>query len=377
MSKKPHYTLYGWHLSYFTGKSLCYLRYKRAHFTLKPVNIYTLMVTIKKKTGEAVMPVLKSDSGAWIQDTSSIIDRIESEITQRPVVPSTPVHRFLSYWIEAWGDEWWIPMAMYTRWAFPENYALFEKEAGSALLPFAPRFLQNRAAAKPAKMLRGMLPTVGIVPAQYKAMDLYMEHMLNALDAHFARHPFLLGGRPTLGDFGLVGTMYGHLARDPWPKKNLIDPRVHLSAWVKRMSNPESYTEGELFANDEIPDTLIPVIRSIADEFAPMVEQTGQKAAAIAREKGLNKKLPRSVGLTQTTMAGLPFERHGLGIKVWMAQRALDSFNHMTTQDQQAVHQFLNQHTAQTLANLNLPRVERRALNIAVTALPTTLEKSA
>ncbi|MBK6559244.1 MAG: hypothetical protein IPG16_19255 [Comamonadaceae bacterium] len=37
--------------------------------------------------------------------------------------------------MEAWGDEWWIPMAMHTRWTYPENYALFEREAGSALLP--------------------------------------------------------------------------------------------------------------------------------------------------------------------------------------------------------------------------------------------------
>lgn len=377
MSKQPHYTLFGWHLSYFTGKSLCYLRYKRANFTLNEVNMYTLLRTIKKKTGAAVMPVVKSNKGEWIQDTSSIIDRFEQEIPERPIIPTTPVHRYLSYWLEAWGDEWWIPLAMYTRWIHPENYELFKREAGAALLPFAPAFIQRKAAARPANMLRGMLPGVGIVPEQYEAMDLFMEQMLDALDKHFEQHLFLLGGRPTLGDFSLVGTMYGHLARDPWPKRNLVDPRKHLSAWVKRMSDPDSYAEGELFANDEVPTTLEPLIRSIVDEFAPMVEQTGQKAAALAREKGLGKRLPRAVGLTRTTMAGKPFERQGLGIKVWMAQRASDCFAQFNQQEAEQVRQFLRQHHAEYLLHLNLPRVERKALNIAVTALPEPLEKSA
>jgi hypothetical protein len=45
------YTLYGWHLSYFTGKALCYLRYKQAPFEHKAVDMFTLMQRIKRKTG--------------------------------------------------------------------------------------------------------------------------------------------------------------------------------------------------------------------------------------------------------------------------------------------------------------------------------------
>ena len=130
------YTLYGWHLSYFTGKALCYLRYKQAPFEHKAVDMFTLMRRIKRKTGAAVMPVMVTPEGEWINDTSRIIDHVEARIADRSVHPATPVQRFASYLMEAWGDEWWIPMAMHTRWTYPENYALFEREAGSALLPF-------------------------------------------------------------------------------------------------------------------------------------------------------------------------------------------------------------------------------------------------
>ena len=68
------YTLYGWHLSYFTGKVLCYLRYKQAPFVLQPVNLYTLTQRIKRETGAVVMPVMLTPQGEWIQDSSVIID---------------------------------------------------------------------------------------------------------------------------------------------------------------------------------------------------------------------------------------------------------------------------------------------------------------
>lgn len=371
------YTLYGWHLSYFTGKALCYLRYKQVDFKLQAVNLFTLTRTIKRITGAAVMPVLKTDRGQWIQDTSEIIDFIETRHTNNPVRPDTPVQEFASLLLEAWGDEWWVPIAMHTRWNHPENYALFEHDAGKALLPWMPGFLQRKAAQRPAKMLKGMLPYVGIVPSQYKAMDDWATHMLDCLDEHFKVHPFLLGTRPSLGDFGLVGTMYGHLGRDPWPKRELLDPRKHLSAWLERMKNPAPHASGELFANDQIPETLNPVFRSIFREFIPMVKGIGDMTTAYAQAHGLHQRLPRRLGEVSTTMNGEPFKRGALPYMVWMMQRALDTYERMPDSERTEVRNWLRKHQAEDILNLNLPRVERRALTVAVTALPPTLMEKA
>ena len=125
---KPPYTLYGWHLSYFTGKVRCYLLHKSIAFTDQPVNMFTLLSTIKRQTGAVVMPVLRTPKGAWVQDSSVIIDQLEAAHPQRPVIPTSPVPRFAAYLLEAWCDEWWVPIAMHTRWTYPENYALFERE---------------------------------------------------------------------------------------------------------------------------------------------------------------------------------------------------------------------------------------------------------
>lgn len=375
---KHDYTLYGWHLSYFTGKALCYLRYKQTNHTLKPVNLFTLTRTIKKKTGAAVMPVLKTASGQWIQDTTEIIDFIESKYPTNPVMPATPVQQFASLLLEAWGDEWWVPIAMHTRWNYPENYKLFEHDAGKALLPWAPRFLQKKVALRPARMLVGMLPHVGIVPDQYATMNAWTIRMLDALDMHFQEYPFLLGARPSLGDFGLVGTMYGHLGRDPWPKRELVEPRTNLSEWLERMKNPAPFAQYKLMPNDEIPSTLDPVFESVFHEFIPMVAKIGELASAYAQQHGLNKRLPRRIGEITTTMAGHPFTRGALPYMIWMMQRAMDHFEGMPQGDQQKVRAWLASHSAEHVLNLNLPRVERRALTVAVTALPQQrMEKAA
>src|SRR5688572_20142823 len=214
---KP-YILYAWHLSYFSGKTRCYLRYKDIPYVEKPIDLYTLTRRIRRKTGAAVMPVVVTPEGEWLQDTSVIIDRLEERFPEAPVVPETPVQRFAAYLMELWGDEWWIPIAMHTRWSYPENYALFEREGGDHLLPGFPRFLKNRAAAIAAGAMRSYKQNVGIVPEQFEVMEQWTHAMLELLDRHFAASPYLFGDKPSLGDFGLVGTMYGHLGRDPWPK---------------------------------------------------------------------------------------------------------------------------------------------------------------
>jgi glutathione S-transferase len=366
---RHQYTLYGWHLSYFTGKALCYLRYKQVSHELKPVNMYTLLRTIRKKTGAAVMPVMKTHCGKWIQDTSEIIDYIESLHHQNPVLPSTPVQEFASLLLEAWGDEWWVPIAMHTRWNYPENYALFESDAGQALLPWAPRFIQNRAAQRPAEMLKGMLPFVGIVPEQYDTMNAWTVHMLDALDHHFSVTPFLLGNQPSLGDFSLVGTMYGHLGRDPWPKRELVDPRIHLSAWLERMKAPAVHAGAGLLPNDQVPATLDPVFKSVFEEFIPMVETIGDMAAQHAVKHGLDQRLPRRIGEVTTRMGNRPFKRGALPYMIWMLQRALDCYWLMPESDRNLVRAWLRHHKAEHILNLQLPRVERRALTVAVTEL--------
>lgn len=361
------FTLYGWHLSYFTGKVLCYLRYKGIPFVDQPVNMYTLMSRIKRKTGAAVMPVLRTPQDEWLQDSSVIIDHLEALYPAAPIIPATPVQRFLAYLLEAWGDEWWIPVAMHTRWNHAENYALFERDAGSALLPHFPSFLQRKAVANVAGMLRRMLPNVGIRPEQNAVLDAWTDNMLNLLERHFAEQPFLLGGHPTLADFGLVGTMYGHLGRDPWPARELIAPRPHLRAWIERMANPSAPgTAGQpLLADDGIAPTLLPILQVIFAEFVPWIAGIGQQVSALRPTFAPGKPLPRVLAdVDVSTDYGL-FRRPAMPFSLWMAQRTLDVYQQMPAAERALVAGWLAEHGGQSLLDLQLPRLQRCAVRVA------------
>ena len=58
--------------------------------------------------------------------------------------------------------------------------------------------------------------------------SLYLD-FLDALNSHFKHYPYLLGWKPCIGDFGLLGPMYAHLGRDPHPAPD------HATARDKRL----------------------------------------------------------------------------------------------------------------------------------------------
>ncbi len=360
------YILYGWHLSYFTGKVRCYLRYKGIPFVDQDVDLFTLTQRIKRKTGAVVMPVLRTPDDAWLQDSSDIIDHMEQLYPAHSVLPSTPVQKFATYVLEAWGDEWWVPIAMHTRWSYPENYPLFEQEAGSHLLPRFPGWMQRKAAGFVAGNLRGMLQRVGVRSEQFAVLNDWTLHMCDLLEAHFSKVPYLLGARPTLADFSLVGTMYGHLGRDPWPKREIISPRPALRNWIDRMANPEPADAGApLLPDDGIAPTLEPVLRAIFAQFVPMVQQINAQVSDLLRDWPPGKPLPRSLADVEIPIGNAVLRRAALPYTLWMVQRALDVYVAMPAPDQSKVAAWLDRLGGENLLELRIARLERRALRVA------------
>lgn len=360
------YVLYGWHLSYFAGKMRCYLQHKRIPFVDAPVDYWTLTRRIKRRFGIPVMPVVVTPEGEWLQDTSAIIDRLELQFSDRAIVPGPPVQRFAAYLLETWGDEWWMPIAMHTRWSYPENYALFERDAGPALLPRFPGFIQRRAVAKVARLLRSYLPRVGIVPSQFAMMDRWTATTLDQLDQHFAVHRYLLGDQPTVADFGLIGPMYGHLGRDPWPKRELIAPRKHLRSWIDRMAQMPPAEIGSLPLNDALPPTLNPVFRLVIDEFLPMAEAINLELAKALKSMPPHELLPRGLGPISHPMGNARFERVAITFTLWKMQRLLDVYAAMAPAEQSAVRAWLTTLGGQHLLDMKIPRLRRVGVQVAL-----------
>lgn len=358
------HTLYGWHLSYFSGKLRSYLAYKQIPFDDRDANAYQLMVQGKRKTGVVAMPLLRTPENVWMQDTSDAIEYLERRFPNRAIVPSTPRQRFLSYWLEAWADEWWIPIAMQTRWRHPENYSLFEHDAGGALLPGFPSRLQKLAAARIATRLRGYLPAVGVRDEQDELLSRWTLQMLDALEQHFESQRYLLGDRPSLADFALMGPMYGHLGRDPWPARELIKPRRHLRAWIDRMAKPEPSTleTAAWPADDVLPLTLQPVIMSSFNEFLPMLVGIATQLKALAADWPLERRIPRSLADVEAPMLDGTFRRAAMPYTLWMAQRALNQIDSLPAQEAHELRAWLGQQGAESLLDLGSPALARDGL---------------
>ncbi|ELR14562.1 glutathione Stransferase [Acanthamoeba castellanii str. Neff] len=227
------YTLLGAEVSLYTGKVRAYLRYKRIPFTEVVASAEVYRTVIIPKTGVSYIPVLLTPDGETaVQDTTDIIDFLERRFPTNPIYPATPCQRLVSLLFEVYADEWLVIPAMHYRWSFPENLDFIYREFGRTNLPDASASAQGK---KVAAKFAGSLPFLGVSDQTKAAIEEWFETFLGQLDAHFAQHAFLLGGRPTLGDFGLMGPLYAHISRDPYPGRLLRAKAPHVVQWLERM----------------------------------------------------------------------------------------------------------------------------------------------
>lgn len=357
-----NHTLHGWQVSYYTGKVRSYLRFKGIPYVEKSPNLFNYYVSLRRRTGTVAIPVLHTPQGEWLQDSSEIIDRLEARFRDVPVLPATPVQRFTAYLFELWGDEFWLPSGLITRWChMKENYPFLERDVADDLLPGWPRWLQRKAAAKVAQHMYRYLPKAGVVPAQHDILHRWTEAQVEALDRHFATQPYLFGTRPSLGDFGLMAPLYGHLSRDPWPAQHLIGPRRHLSAWIARM-NQCDVAPGAFLADDALAPTLTPLIASMTREMLPYLEGLMRVVRLDRRARGT---LPRFMDEVEFPLGDGRYRRPAMPYGLWMLQRMLDDWRAMPPRDAAAVRAWLQHHGAERLLDIELPRLRRVGLQVA------------
>lgn len=355
------YTMIGAELSLYSGKLRSYLIQKAIPFVERGSGPLEFAWTIPRHTNARAVPVLITPQDEWLQDTSEIIDALEQRFPARPVLPATPVLRFAAYFFELWGDEFWLPLAMHARWSHPENEALFVHDVGDALLPGFPRWAKDLAGRRHARQMRRLARMVGVMPGRTAAIDRFARIQLDALDAHFARHRFLLGDRASLGDFGMIGPLYAHLGRDPWPKRELIAPRPHLTAWIARMFEAGA-SSGEYVGGDRVPESLAPCLRSIFDEMVPYLAACAELVRRTPTVPVDARRAPRRLAEVEYPLAGGVHRRAGLSYPVWMAQRMLDAFATTSAPEQAAVRAWLAAVNGSALLALDLPRVRRIGL---------------
>lgn len=324
---EDRYKLYALPHSLYSGKVRSYLRYKRIPYEEVVSTLRVFYRLIIPRTGVKFIPVVQTPDDVVIQDTTEIIDALERRFPQPSIYPVTPRQKLVALLIELYADEWLLNPAMHYRWSFwheREHIRDVLENFGLLLSPRAPRALRRIVGKRFCQPFANALPMLGITPRTIPALEASYLQLLDQLDAHFARHPYLLGTRPSIGDFGLIGPLYAHLGRDLYPKALMQARAPRVYAWVERM-NAIDPAAGDFLPGDEIPDTLLPVLRGLFGEFMPVALDTVARLDRWLLDNP-GRKIPRMIGEHEIRYGDVTEKRLVFPYTQWMLQRPLDHY---------------------------------------------------
>ncbi len=370
------YILWGAPLSLYTGKARSYLIKKqipyREYFPTHPV----FQTRILPALGFFAVPVLETLDGSIIQDTSDIIEHLEEKFPEPRVNPATPVQRIVGALIGAYGSEALLKPAMHYRWTYlaeQENFLRAEfGRAGST----SPDPAQRAAVAAPfMQAMQAHLPRLGINHETIPVIERSYEDLLDILEAHFATHPYILGGRPSDADFGLMGPLFAHLARDPYPSTLMKSRAPNVFRWTERMNLPDIF-DGE-FADaepgyppdDAIPQTIEPLLALVFKDWGPELLVNAQKYEAwVAAHPLLKAGDPLSSDrLLHPSLGEISFSLRGRDIRcastpqsLWHFDKVLRQARALAGEARASFHSLIQRTGGERVMEITLARPLRR-----------------
>ena len=341
-------TLYGVKISMFTGKVRSYLIKQGIPFTeVAPVSERFAKVVLPQ-IGRRIIPVIETEDGTLVQDTTDIIDYCEDNgLGNHSAYPTDPVRKLLALILELFGDEGLLRPAMHYRWNFPQQTSHFITHGfGGWQGPDA----SDEAKAQIQKTMgkfSGFLPALGVSYDTTPEIERAYGELLDVLEAHFVRTPYLLGDAPTIGDYGMMCALYAHLARDPVPSSIMKNRAPSLFRWTERMNAPHAdYSDMPYYVpSDELPDTLLPIFRYIAKYFLPELRMNVNVMNALP---GGASGDPATINPKASVLGFGTFNHGGTDIqcavrpiRFYMLQRVTDCFEAMTQAEQKMAVEYL------------------------------------
>ena len=356
---------YGWDSSPYSAKTRTYLHFKGIEFDDVHPTARQLYGTIQKAVGRMVMPTVRMPDGTWLQDTSDIIDRLEQDHPTPSIVPSGPRQRLAALLFEVHADEWLPTVIMHTRWNVPVNAAFARAEFAREGVPWLPGFLSRPLVGPMVKRLSGYREVLGIREGTIPAIEAFAKELIARLETHFEEHPFLLGGRPCLGDFALFGPLWSHIWRDPGTRA-WLDEAPAVVAWFERTKSPVA-EPGAFLEDDVVPATLDPILRTLfTEQWAWIAELTTKIDAWCAANPGATR-VPRSLGEHPFTIGGQAGTRRLITFTRWMAQRPLDCYAAMDDAERASVDPWLERLGGGAAMQLSSPhRFVRRGFKMGL-----------
>ncbi len=304
------YRIFGAEMSPYSVKVRSYFRYKAIPHQWILRNAES-QADYQAHAKLPIIPLVVTPQQNSIQDSTPIIDQLEKLFPQPSVHPDGEA-QFLSALIEEFGDEWGNKWMFHYRWAREVDQ---RASAGRIARMQAPNAGDEAHAALVEKIRTRMVERVWFVGSNEvtaSQIETGFADMLRLLEAHLTRRPYLFGGRPAYGDFGLWGQLY-ELWTDP-TAGSLIEGRApHVLDWIHRMLWPRD--EGAFESWATLQPTLMPILQAqVGGQFVTWT---------LANEKALSEgKDEFSVTLGDKVWAQKPQKYHARSLAMLRAKYA-------------------------------------------------------
>ena len=273
--------LFGNELSPYSVKVRSYLRYKQIPHTWI-VRDATNHEEFARHAKLPLIPLLVFPDGTSLQDSTPIIEHLEVRHPEPSVHPADPMLAFLSALLEEYGDEWGNKPMFHYRWFYDSDAASAADRLARSMQPGIDGEALDTLRAAVRDRMVPRLAFVGSSPATKDQIEGSFLRELDLLEEHLAARPFVFGGRPAFGDFGLFAQLY-ELSIDPTPGAIMRRGYPRVLAWVERMLAPR--VEGPFEAWTALGPTLTPLLRDeVARVFLPWSTANARALAAGAKE---------------------------------------------------------------------------------------------
>jgi glutathione S-transferase len=330
--------------------------------------------------GYITHPVLETPDGETIADSMRILEFFEPTFPDLPMLPEDKSMEALARLIHSYGAEGLQKQAMYWRWNSTYESRLWARSEFRSQHTRSEWLAGKRDKADAfAVAMRGYLPVLGIslshdvdVAIETSTIKLY-----DVLNAHFLEYPYILGGVPSLADYGLMGPLYAHLGRDIVSAPRMKSQAPALYRWIETMGrppvvDPETWNvPQEFFAIDKLPDTLIGVLKLITEDYVPEIKATvdcynqwvgapdARPAGAIIDVEG-KKRCHQVLGEIVQIQQGVPIKRVCLLDSAEKYSRIQGVMEQMNAQERSNFDGVMQEIGAGDFANLKLTRNMKR-----------------
>ena len=276
-----HYRIFGSELSPYSVKVRSYCRYKDI-----PHNWIIRNAAVKDEYDKyariPLIPLVVTPRDKGIQDSTPIIEHLETEYPEPSIHPSDPVTGFVSALLEEFGDEWGNKWMFHYRWAREIDQLCSAGRIARMLIPAAEDKEHAELAVRVRERMINRVWFVGSNEQTAPQIEKSFCEAIDQLETHLSGRAYLFGGRPSFGDFGLWGQIYCAWT-DPTPGALVESRAPHVLAWVHRMLWARAESDFEPWSSLE--STLLPFLeKQVGARFFPW-SLANAKAIADGKEE--------------------------------------------------------------------------------------------